>query len=958
MQNIDKYKVLKKLGSGSFGSVYLAQDPKLHVQVAIKVFKVKDATLLSQVTSAANDPLSVLKQRFIDEAHTLRKLSSNPYIVEMYYFDELEDGTPYYVMPYIQHSLVDELGKDAFSQGSLEETPKELHPTKIASSKAIHYLTQISQALSAVHENGLVHRDIKPANILINSQNQVQLSDFGIAKLPLSEQSQTGFGMGSRNYMSPEQQESAKHVKAASDVYSLGVLAYRMFTGKLPVGRFQDPIEYAPEIGIPLNKLILLSLSQDANVRPTNGAEFLSALTTAKAYQESSLIGDNQNTSQKIIRHINEGSAQVIVPAIEQSIAQNIDQKSDEETLVWSSQSSPLIKPELKPLENKIIELLNKQGEIKPADIPLLQVLGDIHHLDKAALTIFIDHIIEQESTYSSQLQSLILWVKTVNKNFQAGQKTLSDNDIDILMQAGLSTTTETKEQLSAILKTKQQEHSTEHSTKGGTEHQIKSVDKPLEKQLTNLLSHQHIKSYLVNNHRPTKLLFFGTLLIVMTVSLAIYGQYKNQQQSIGNDHQAWIFAKKENTITSYEYYLQNSSTGNYITEAEKALAGLLQTKEVITTSRASFRQQQISNAQAQLIKHGFEVTPTGEMDKRTTLAIEAFEKREGLIVTGEVDDVLLKKLTDSYQQKDALLWKQVQAEHSVVAYQRYQTAFPQGLNIHQALNTIKQLNNEQENNNKLKREAGEKQQQDAIAQAINKFLNNFITLPSGTFTMGCIQESECKERETPAHTVSIKTFSIMTTEVTFALWDACISSGSCKVNPADEGWGRGNRPVIGINYFDIVNEFIPWLNNETGKVFSLPSEAQWEYAAKADSSSKYAWGNEIDCQQAQFSQFSGICGNDRKTARVKSFTPNEFGLYDMHGNVWEWTQDCWHNSYSFAPTDGSTWNSADCDAGVIRGGSWLNEGNILRSVFRRGYDRSTRSNTKGFRLVINSKGN
>ncbi len=926
MQNIDKYKVLKKLGSGSFGSVYLAQDPKLNLQVAIKVFKVKDASLLSQVTSAANDPLSVLKQRFIDEAQTLRKLSSNAYIVEMYDFDELEDGTPYYVMPYIQHTLVDELGKDTFSQGALEETPKEQYPKKIPSTQAIHYLTQISQALCAVHESGLVHRDIKPANILINEQNHVQLSDFGIAKLPLSQQSQTGFGMGSRNYMSPEQQESAKHVKAASDIYSLGVLAYRMFTGQLPVGRFQDPIEYAPEIGEPLNKLILLSLSQDANLRPINGAEFLSALTTAKTHLESSPTGDNQNISQKIIRHINEGSVQ----AIEQSIDQNMD----EDTLVWSSQSNPTIKPELKPLENKIVELLNKQGEIKPTDIPLLQVLADIHHLDKTALAIFIDHIIEKKSAHPSQLQSLILWVKTINKHFQAELEVLSDDDIHILMQAGLSTTTQTREQLTAILKTKQQEHCTEHNTK----HQI--------------------TSNLVNNHRPTKLLFLGILLIMLTVSIAIYGQFKNQQKATSNDHQAWVLAKKENTIISYNRYLQNNSAGNYITEAEKALADLLQIKEVLTTSRASLRQQQISNAQRQLVKHGFELTPTGEMDRRTTRAIEAFEKREGLVVTGEVDDVLLKKLADIYQQKDAQLWKQVQAEHSIAAYQLYHATFPQGLNVSQALGTIKQLNTEQENNIKLKRETEERQQQETIKRAINKLLNNLITLPSGKFTMGCIQESECKNRETPAHTVSIKTFSIMTTEVTFALWDACRLSGNCQVNPADEGWGRGNRPVISVSYFDIVNEFIPWLNNETGKVFSLPSEAQWEYAAKADSSAKYAWGNDIDCQQAQFSQFSGICGNDRKTSGVKSFTPNEFGLYDMHGNVWEWTQDCWHNSYSFAPTDGSAWNSTDCDAGVIRGGSWLNEGKILRSVFRRGYDRSTRSNTKGFRLVINSESN
>ncbi len=924
MQHIGKYKILKQLGSGSFGFVYLAQDPKLHVQVAIKVFKVKDVTFLSQVTSAANDPESVVKQRFIEEARTLRKLATNPYIVQMYEFDELEDGTPYYVMPYIRHTLVDRIGKDAFSQGALEELSQEQYPKRIATAQAINYLKQITQALGAVHEYGLVHRDIKPANILINEQDQVQLSDFGIAKLPLSEHSQTGFGMGSKNYMSPEQQESAKHVKPASDIYSLGVLAYRMLTGQLPVGRFQDPIEYAPEIGQPLNDLILLAISQNPAQRPDNGTEFLSALNHALSHQETS--------------------------------HPNIDESIDEDTAVWVSQSSSQIKPELKPLENKIVELLVKQGEIKPSDLPLLKVLGDINQLDKSGLTTFIDHLIHQQSANSSQLQSFILWVNTVNKHFSAESKTLSDADFNILMEVGLTTTTKTTEQLKALLKIKQQEHLLANNIKKLNA----SADSLLHNKNinSNRLNSGGVKSYLFNNQRPTKLLFWGLLLIVFMVSITMYGQYKNQQKVIHDNHQAWTQAKSSDTVVGYNAYLQSSPEGKYIEQANKSLADLLLKTEILILSKASLRQQQISNAQRQLIKHGFELTPTGKLDIRTTRAIETFEKSEGLVVTGNVDDLLLKKLTQVYQQKDAQLWQKVQQEHSIAAYQKYQTTFPQGQNVNQALNTIKHLNYEKENSEKQKRETQEKQRQETIERAINKFLNNFITLPSGKFSMGCNQGVECKKREMPAHTVSINSFSILATEVTFSLWDACVINGNCSVMPNDEGWGRGNRPVIGISYLDIVEQFIPWLNQATGKIFTLPSEAQWEYAAKANSSTKYAWGNDIDCQKAHFSQFSGVCGNVRKTSLVKSFTPNEFGLYDMHGNVWEWTQDCWNNNYNAAPNDGNAWINGDCDAGIIRGGSWLNEAKVLRSVFRRGYSRSARSDANGFRLVINTKSN
>lgn len=910
MQYIGKYKILKKLGSGSFGFVYLAEDPKLHVQVAIKVFKVKDATLLSQVTSVSIDPESVLKQRFIEEARILRKLATNPYIVQMYEFDELEDGTPYYVMPFIKHTLVDEIGKDAFSQGALSELPQEQHPKRIATTQAINYLKQLTQALSFVHQHGLVHRDIKPANILINDQSQVQLSDFGIAKLPLSEHSQTGFGMGSKNYMSPEQQESAKHVKPASDIYSLGVLAYRMLTGQLPIGRFQDPIEYAPEIGQPLNDLILLAISQRVAQRPDDGTEFLDALNHAIDYQENRLpfTGDDN------------------------------DNGDDEDTAVWVSQSSSQIKPELTPLKNKIEALLIKQGEIKATDLPLLLALGDINHLDKSGLKTFIEHIIQQQSANSSELQSFILWINTVNKQLSDGSQVSSNTDMNILMEVGLSTTNKTTEQLKALLETKQQEYL------------CASRNKQTKFFANNLLKARWIKSLL-----PKKSLSLGILIITFTVLMVIYGQYNNHKNEINNDKQAWTQTKNNNTTQDYNAYLQRAPKGHYINEAKKALADLLQKEEILTASKISLRQQQITNAQRQLIKYGFQLDLNGKLDIRTKRAIETFEKNENLFITGNVDELLLKKLVDINQKKESLLWKEMKQEHSIAGYQKYQLTFPQGLHVNQAINAIKQLNIETKKIEKQKQQLQEKKRQQIIELAINDLLNNLLTLPSGSFSMGCNQGVECKEREIPLHTVFIKSFRVMAMEVTFTLWDACVISGDCSIQPKDEGWSRGNRPVIGVSYLDIVEQFIPWLNKTTGEVFSLPSEAQWEYAAKAGSNEKYAWGNDIDCLKARFSQFSGICGNDRKTSLVKSFSPNNFGLYDMYGNVWEWTQDCWHNNYQGAPNDGSVWTNGNCDAGVIRGGSWLNQASFLRSDFRSRYSRSTRSNANGFRLVINT---
>jgi len=980
MQHIGKYKVIRKLGSGSFGFVYLAQDPKLQLQVAIKVFKIKEASLMSQVTSAIEDPEPVIKQRFINEARALRNLSANPHIIEMYEFDELADGTPYYVMPYISRTLVDEIGKDAFSQGMLDDIPKADYPRRISTTQAISYLQQLSQALCAVHESALVHRDIKPANILITKENQLQLSDFGIAKLPLSEHSETGFGMGSRNYLSPEQQESAKHVQASSDIYSLGVIAYRMFTGQLPVGRFHDAIDFAPDMPQALNDLIILALSQRPSQRPADGAQFLKLLNQAVKAFSKELSKEpkqdvNHNTESELESETN------LAADLEISIEANVEANNEAKikikgyteagTEVWSAQKTSQIKKELKPIENKIIELLKQYGEIKTDDLLLLQTLADIAHIDKSALDELIVHVTQQKLSQGNQdnndnndnkLAAFILWMDAVNKQFNAvissainpnttntntnNKNILPDAVVNSLITAGLSTTDKTAEQLTTLINAKQQSHKNLNKLeKINTVTQIKDMLVPLFKKIKQ-------RSLPLLSLPLIRLTVSGLIIIGLTL---LYSQYQTQQKIILADDSAWSQAQQINTAAGYQGYLENKTHGSHVNQAKKALTKLIQQKNSVQINEKKAQQQLIDTVQHQLIKHGYPISRTGELDQRTKHAIKTFEKNQGLLVTGHVDNLLLKKLKQLLQLKDEKQWLVAQSKHEINAYQEYKVAFPQGQHFMQASQLIKQLRIEKTNKDQQKKQAQETKLRQLIEDTTNDLLDNMITLPAASFTMGCAQHSECKAKEMPQHNVAIKTFNIMSTEVTFAQWDTCLASGACKVKPDDENWGRGNRPVIGISYHDIVNEFIPWLNKVTAKNFVLPSEAQWEYAAKANSRTKYAWGDVPDCLKARYGQFSGLCGDERKTSTVKSFQANIFGLYDMHGNVWEWTQDCWNDNYNAAPKNGSAWQTGDCNAGVIKGGSWLNEAKLLRSTFRAGYNRSTKANVNGFRLVINS---
>ena len=178
---------------------------------------------------------------------------------------------------------------------------------------------------------------------------------------------------------------------------------------------------------------------------------------------------------------------------------------------------------------------------------------------------------------------------------------------------------------------------------------------------------------------------------------------------------------------------------------------------------------------------------------------------------------------------------------------------------------------------------------------------------------------------EGPQRTVTIaRQFAVGRFPVTFDEWDACAADGGCNgYKPSDEGWGRGRRPVINVSWDD-AKDYAAWLAKKTGKSYRLLTGAEYEYATRAGTQTAYYWGNNIGTNNAN----CHACGSQwdaRVTAALGSFPPNGFGLYDMVGNVEEWMEDCYHESYVGAPTDGSAWiEGADCSNRIVRAGSWF----------------------------------
>ncbi len=228
------------------------------------------------------------------------------------------------------------------------------------------------------------------------------------------------------------------------------------------------------------------------------------------------------------------------------------------------------------------------------------------------------------------------------------------------------------------------------------------------------------------------------------------------------------------------------------------------------------------------------------------------------------------------------------------------------------------------------------------------------VVVPAGTFTMGSpTNEPGRSADESPQHTVTIaRPFAVGRFEITFAEWDACAGDGGCEgYKPSDEGWGRGRRPVINVSWDD-AEAYIAWLSKKTGKPYRLLSESEYEYATRAGTQTAYPWGNAIGKNNAD----CHACGSRwdaRKTAPVGSFAPNRFGLYDMVGNVREWTEDCYHDNYIGAPADGSAWiEGANCYDRVVRGGSWLIAPAFLRSASRYWFTTDYRLDYLGFRVA------
>ena len=225
------------------------------------------------------------------------------------------------------------------------------------------------------------------------------------------------------------------------------------------------------------------------------------------------------------------------------------------------------------------------------------------------------------------------------------------------------------------------------------------------------------------------------------------------------------------------------------------------------------------------------------------------------------------------------------------------------------------------------------------------------VLVPAGAFRMGCVSAVGCRRNEQPIQEVIFDApFALSKYEVTFDQFDAFTAATGRAQAPLPRGWSRTNRPVVNVSWRD-AGAYADWLSDETGRRYRLPSEAEWEYAARAGTATAYSWGNDVGAGRANCNG-CGSRWDNNGTASVGFFPANSWGLHDMHGNVWEWTLDCRNDDLAGAPADGAARTAGDCLRRMLRGGSWSDRPASLRSARREWDEASLAGPEIGFRVV------
>ena len=914
---VGEYLIESVLGAGGFGITYRARDLGLDKLVAIKEYfpgeyAVRDSTMTVGARSGRHsDMYEWGRTRFLEEARTLSRFNHPGIVRVSRVFEAL--NTAYMVLTFEDGPSLSQWLSDLNRQPTQEELDG--------------IFARLLDAVEALHAAEFIHRDIAPDNIIIRADGTPSLLDFGAARQAIAAETRTLTGIIKPGYSPPEQYATkASHQGAWTDIYAIGATLYRSVTGARPT---DGPDRQLGDELVPARKgakgkyraSFLDAIDWALDLRPTERPQ------TIAAFREA-LFGDQPVQSMR--------SSQTArsIPSFAPAASAGAEKRW------WPAAAAAGAVVVLSAVG--YFSYLNWAGERTPVDPAATQ-----RELAQRQAALERDQAAERERRRQELAKAKVeadkrAWRRATDSGALAAFRRYLDEHRDGAHVA------EAHRRIALLQETarKEQEAAEQRAKK------LRRRDDVAWQRALDSGTRDGFQRYL--REQPQGRFAKVARRRIADLKRTAERAATERQQRRRRDAEAWRKADAAATIDAFRAYLREFPTGQQAGTASKRISDLIEAKRKRDLAQRSAREAR---------------------EAREREAREAREARE----------------------RDDRAWAEARKSNVLDKYQSYLQRFPNGQHRQDAKAKISALELAQRRREEAdrrskeedsrRREEIQRRAQGHIPVAVNqrsgadkvRWLKPgngrsesfkdcrdcpaMVVIPAGKFKLGSPGgETDRDADEGPRLNVTLSNpFAVGKFEVTFAEWDACVDDGGCNAyKPSDQEWGRGRHPVINVSWYN-ARSYAAWLSKKTGKPYRLLSEAEWEYAARANTNKAFWWGRALSDGQANYDRSTNR-GNARsgtarrRTVPVKSFQANGWGLYDIHGNVWEWVADCWHASYSATfKSDRMTGKPAlgsNCKLRVMRGGGWNSPAKSLRSANRARFVAKNHYFNLGFRVA------
>ena len=957
---LQNYRIENVLGVGGFGVTYLASHATLGHRVAIKEylpneFAVRDGTTVYAKSTSDRTDFEWGLARFLDEAKTLARFEHRNVVRVRDYFEA--NHTAYIVMDYEDGEPLDRL---LDRHGTLTEAQLR------------RVLLPVVDGLREVHAAGFLHRDIKPSNVFVRREDESPvLLDFGAARQALGRKSRSLTAVASAGYSPPEQYESEGEQGAWTDIYALSALCYRAIRGESPVEAPRRLNRMAQGQADPLAKLgdlmtegfsgsfleaIDQGLELAATRRPANLDDWLVRLTGAGTTERPPPTGRGAVGRTPRSRKGRRAGRFVGLAAVVAATAvgawwwiQSDGAIPDRGGISPAGQQSMAdVAPPL-PTVDAMPDLLGGNAllvvrtEPPGAEVFVRDTSVGESPLERSDILAGAHPITIRRANYQDE---------RLDRDFADGEVT----SIDLALTRAVGKLTVVLQPRNAWI-----ERDGERLAETTPVTLSDLPAGPLELRL-GAAEHRSIVARVdipgdgvARLERALEPIPYGSLTLEVipsdaTVTLPdIAPPYRPGMRLPEGGHRVTL--RKAGFLEATHIVTVAGDTQERI-ELELDLQPFT---VVATPATASVELMDVEEA----YRPGIPL-PFGEYRIRVT-APEHGVLEETVVHGTEptLHEVSLVRLPQPFT-------VEVTPAEATVELADLDEPYRPGMRLPPGEYVVRTGAEGYVAHEETVRHGQEPTRfvvvlESAIPAPGERFSDTLATggkgpemvvIPAGSFRMGCVSGRDCYDSERPVHTVTFPNpFALSVYEVTFADWDACTRLGGCnRYRPDDEGWGRGHRPVINVSWDD-AQAYVAWLSRETGSKYRLPSESEWEHAARAGTATRYSWGDAIGRNRANCDGCDSKWDN-HSTSPVGSFAANPWGLYDVHGNVMEWLADCWNDRYRGAPSDGISWLRGDCRQRVLRGGCWGNNPRSLRAANRYRAFTWLRTGVIGFRVA------